>query len=60
MIAQVARSFAEHDGVHAEFAGLLAGLYEQARYSAGPDALPDSDRDQARRLLTQLAGAATP
>jgi hypothetical protein len=56
----VARSFAEQDATCSVAAGQLAALYEQARYVDGTDPLPSSDRDQARRLLNQLAGAAAP
>jgi hypothetical protein len=56
----VARSFTEQDAAHAEAAGQLAALYEQARYIDDGDGLADTDRDQARRLLTKLAGAARP
>jgi hypothetical protein len=56
----IARSFAQRDAAHAEAAGQLAALYEQARYVGGDDMLPDSDRAQARQALSQLAGAAMP
>jgi hypothetical protein len=56
----IARSFAQRDAAHAETVGQLAALYEQARYVDGHEMLRDSDRDQARRVLSQLAGAAIP
>jgi hypothetical protein len=56
----IARSFAERDAAHAEAVGQLAALYEQARYIDAADALPEGQRDQARRLLTLLAGGAAP
>lgn len=56
----VARSFAAHSAPHAEIAGQLAALYEQARYTNGVEMLLEADRDLARRTVAQLAGAASP
>ena len=54
----VARSLAERGTPLTAAADLLASLYEEARYTEGDEALPAEQRDQARRVLTQLSGAA--
>lgn len=41
----------------ADVARALAKLYEQARYTAGAEQLPEAERDLARRSLLQLAEA---
>jgi hypothetical protein len=51
----IARSWRDKSPTCAESAVVLALLYEQARYTEGPDALTDSQRDQARRSLLQIA-----
>lgn len=53
----VARKWRTQAPTCAASAHTLASLYEQARYTDGVEPLKDTDRDQARRLLLQLAEA---
>jgi hypothetical protein len=53
----VARSWQDRSSACAASAAALASLYEQARYTNGADALPDVERDAARRALKQIAEA---
>jgi uncharacterized membrane protein YfbV (UPF0208 family) len=53
----IARRWREKSPGCAETAQALALLYEQARYTAGADALTDAERALARRSLLQIAEA---
>jgi hypothetical protein len=53
----VARRWREKSPGCAQTAQALALLYEQARYTAGADALSESERALARRSLLQIAEA---
>ena len=50
----VARRWRDEAPSCAATAQALAVLYEQARYTDGADALPDAERERARRSLLQL------
>lgn len=53
----VANRWREAYPARADSAAALETLYEQARYTAGPDALTDRERDLARRSLALIAEA---
>jgi hypothetical protein len=53
----IERSWREKAPACAQMGSALALLYEQARYTEGVEALTDSQRDQARASLRQLAEA---
>lgn len=52
---QIAAGLAEKNGAAPEAAVRLAGLYELARYTEGPETLPERDRDLARQDLLLLS-----
>jgi hypothetical protein len=55
----VARQWAALSEASQAPAETLAGLYETARYTDGPEALTDAERERARQALLTLAAGAT-